>query len=368
MLSMTTKANSLYNPIIIYTLPRIMSVDKTRQLSRLNISIQGCVNLLQLEGHGNYTEQRYSQQFNNPFDFLSFNKELVSEHGSGNYVLDIDSSFFSNSGNKRPKLGCFWSSQAGQVKQRLEITVIDTINMGSYYSFHLEAQTILKEDEDSILTELYTVVITRHKAQPLFLSFIIVIDATITTGGGINHLREDSNLKFLFMDGMTGNLEDPQKHDVKVHAKKIREKFSEQVEGDGENMQHISVVYCLSLECNIRVVCMHIWDGKERNAYKLYRFSRNSQIDVVLILKYYKSRLQIEFVYGGAKQYTGLNDCFIKIENILHFQFCEALYAINIVKVAHWISIPKEQWKTFLMTNTTPLMFYRTSAFLSSLA
>ena len=45
-------------------------------------SIQGRINFLQKERYGKYTEQGYPQQFEKPFDFLTFNKELVMEHGS----------------------------------------------------------------------------------------------------------------------------------------------------------------------------------------------------------------------------------------------------------------------------------------------
>ncbi|MGQ1788161.1 hypothetical protein, partial [Saccharicrinis sp. GN24d3] len=52
----------------------------------LFLCIKGRINFLQLGRYGKHKEQRYRQQFEKPFDFLTFNKELVLSHGSGRYV------------------------------------------------------------------------------------------------------------------------------------------------------------------------------------------------------------------------------------------------------------------------------------------
>ena len=79
---MTNKGNSLYNLLIINTLSNISNINKWRQTSLLEtfilfLSIKGRINFLQLKRYGKYSEQRYHQQFEKTFDFLSFNKELV---------------------------------------------------------------------------------------------------------------------------------------------------------------------------------------------------------------------------------------------------------------------------------------------------
>lgn len=364
---MATKGNSLYNSLIINTLSKISSVGKWKQSFLLEaftlfLSIKGRINFLQLERYGKCTEQRYRQQFEQSFDFLSFNKEMVNEHGSGNYIMAIDPSFISKAGKKTPGLGYFWSGQAGQVKRGLEITGIASIDVDNHTGFHLEAvQTVVKEDADSTLTEIYANIITSRKEQLLFLSNIVVADAWFSKkpfadamiAGGfvfISRLRDDANLKYLYSGGPTGKPGRPKKHDGKVNAKNTDKKFFEQVQtGDG-TILHTAIVYSVSLERNIRIVRMQIGDGKEKNTYKLY-FSTDTQMDAALILKYYKSRFQIEFLYRDAKQHAGLNDCQARSEDKLHFQFNAALSAINIAKVVHWISIPKQQRKAFSMAD-----------------
>jgi hypothetical protein len=53
----------------------------------LFLSIRGRINFLQLARYGKHKEQRYRQQFEKPFDFLAFNKELTLCHGSGRYAI-----------------------------------------------------------------------------------------------------------------------------------------------------------------------------------------------------------------------------------------------------------------------------------------
>ena len=45
----------------------------------LFLGIKGRINFMQLARYGSCSEQRYRQQFEKPFDFLQFNKSLVTE-------------------------------------------------------------------------------------------------------------------------------------------------------------------------------------------------------------------------------------------------------------------------------------------------
>ncbi len=55
------------------------------------------------------------------------------------------------------------------------------------------------------------------------------------------------------------------------------------------------------------------------------------------IVRYYRSRFQIEFLYRDAKQHTGLNDCQARSKNKLDFHFNAALTAVNLAKYG-WLS------------------------------
>jgi hypothetical protein len=89
-------------------------------------------------------------------------------------------------------------------------------------------------------------------------------------------------------------------------------------------------------------------DGKEI-ARKLY-FSTDLEQKGVKIVRYYRSRFQIEFLYRDAKQFTGLTTCQARSENKLDFHFNAALTAINLAK-QDWLTSNKGTHKPFSMAN-----------------
>jgi hypothetical protein len=109
----------------------------------LFMSIRGRINFLQLARYGKYKEQRYRQQFEKPFDFLAFNRELVLSLGSGKFAIAFDPSYVSKSGKKTPGVGWYWFGCANRAKWGLEIGGIAAIDIDNHTAFHLEAvQTI----------------------------------------------------------------------------------------------------------------------------------------------------------------------------------------------------------------------------------
>ena len=98
---------------------------------------------MQLSRYGKFTEQRYRQQFEKPFDFLEFNKQLILSSRGGKYAITFDPSYISKSGKKTPGVGSFWSGVAGKTKWGLEIGGIAAIDVKNHTAFHLEAVQIL---------------------------------------------------------------------------------------------------------------------------------------------------------------------------------------------------------------------------------
>ncbi|SHJ39116.1 Transposase DDE domain-containing protein [Tangfeifania diversioriginum] len=72
----------------------------------LLLSIKGRVNFLQLGRFGNSKEHRYRQQFEKPFPWLDFNKELALSHGGSRFVIafDLTDSYASDKGKLTRKL------------------------------------------------------------------------------------------------------------------------------------------------------------------------------------------------------------------------------------------------------------------------
>ncbi|MGS2763164.1 transposase [Sinomicrobium sp. M5D2P9] len=323
----------------------------------LFLSIKGRINFRQLERYSKYSEQRFRIQFEKPFDFLGFNKELVQQHGSGHYVIAIDPSYIAKSGKKTPGLGYFWSGQAGGVKRGLELLGMAAIDVDNHTGFHLDArQTLTDASCDKSLAELYADCFATSSNSLSGLSRVVVADAWFTKktfidtvcGAGfhfVGRLRDDANLRYLYLGPKKSGRGRPKKYDGKVIHKDIRDDHFQTVELEDGTLAMTAVLYSVALERNIRVV--RVPCGKK---YKLY-FSTNTTFNATTIVKYYRLRFQIEFIYRDAKQHTTLENCQARSENKLDFHFNMALTATNLAKAAHWLNIPKEQRGAFSMTD-----------------
>ena len=69
------------------------------------------------------------------------------------------------------------------------------------------------------------------------------------------------------------------------------------------------------------------------------------------ILDIYQTRFRIEFLYRDAKQFTTLTTCKARDKEKMNFHFNMSLPAVNVAKVVHWFSIPKDQRKVFSMAD-----------------
>ena len=364
---MTTRGYNIYNSLIIRTLNKISVFNKCRknffcEVVILMLSIKGRVNFLQLGRFGNFKEQRYRQQFEKPFPWLDFNKELTLSHGGSRFVIAFDPSYINKSGKKTPGVGWYWSGCAGQSKWGLEIGGLAAIDLDNHTAFHLEAvQTLIEDKQATSLTDWYVNVIKERKETLSSISKYLVADAWFSKKPFvdqiigmdmhlISRLRDDADLKYLYLGPPTGKRGRPSKYAGKVITENIDTNYFELIEENQEATVYSAIVYSKALKRKIRLVHVTYTSDKGKQIRKLY-FSTDTQMDALEILDCYQSRFQIEFLYRDAKQSTGLNDSQARSENKLNFQFNAALTAINIAKVEHWLSQPKEVRKPFSMAN-----------------
>jgi hypothetical protein len=364
---MTTRGYNNYNTLIIRTLDKISVFNKCRkdffcEVVILLLSIKGRVNFLQLGRFGNFKEQRYRQQFEKPFPWLDFNKELTLSHGGKRFVIAFDPSHINKSGKKTPGVGWYWSGCAGQAKWGLEIGGLAAIDLDNHTAFHLEAvQTLIEDKQATSLTDWYANVIKERKETLSSISQYIVADAWFSKKPFVDQimamelhlvsrLRDDADLKYLYQGPPTGKRGRPSKYAGKVIIENIDTNYFELIEQNQDTTVYSAVVYSKALKRNIRLVHVTYTSDKEKLTRKLY-FCTKTQMNALEILDCYQSRFQIEFLYRDAKQSTGLNDSQARSKNKLKFHFNAALTAINIAKVEHWLSQPKQARKPFSMTD-----------------
>ena len=61
-------------------------------------------------------------------------------------------------------------------------------------------------------------------------------------------------------------------------------------------------------------------------------FSSDMQLDAMSVLRIYKARFQIEFVFGDAKQFTGQMDCQARNKEAIHTRINASFSALNALK------------------------------------
>lgn len=362
---MITREQKPYKSLISSMIDKMTGINQWRRTFLIEtlilfMSIRGRINFLQLARYGKYKEQRYRQQFEKPFDYLTFNKELTLSNGSGRYAIAFDPSYVNKTGKKTPGVGWYWSGCANRAKWGLEIGGLAAIDIDNHTAFHLEAVQTLNSD-DKNLSDWYAEVIANRKETLKSISKYLVADAwfakksfadkIIKSGMQlISRLRDDADLRYLCSEAPTGKRGRPRKYTGKIDIDNIDKTYFTFLSEDHEEIIYSAQVWSKALKRNILLVHVTYLRGNGKDARKLY-FSTDITMSPDDVLLYYHSRFQIEFLYRDGKQHTGLNDSQARSQNKLHFQFNASLTSINIAKAIHWLSIPKEERAAFSMAD-----------------
>ena len=311
----------------------------------LYLIIPGRISFLQLGRYGKHGEQRYRQQFEVGFDWLSFNSSLVKSHLGSRLAIAFDPSYISKSGKCTPYLGRFWSGCAGKAKRGLEISGIGVVDLDLYTCLHLEA--VQTPDFSTLETVKWTLIdwylhvlrvrkeallkITRYVVADAYFSKATFVNGVLEMGFHvISRLKDDASLRYLTTQLPSGGRGRPKQYDGKIDIKNPDENRFDIIDLDnGQGRILSAVVNSVSLKRNIRLC---IWQSVDRKTHKLY-FSTDIQMEVKEMIDYYRTRFQIEFCYRDAKQFTGLTDCQSRDLNKLHFHFNASLTSVNLAKV-----------------------------------
>ncbi len=122
----------------------------------------------------------------------------------------------------------------------------------------------------------------------------------------VGKLRNDADLLWFYNGPYSGHGR-PKVYDGKVRPEKDLHRFEPVGQLETGERVYTGVVHSRCLKCRIRVVMLQIQRGTKVGISLLY--STDTALDVMNIIKYYKARFQIEFIFREAKQYTGLMGC-----------------------------------------------------------
>ena len=316
----------------------------------LCIGMEGRFNFLQMGREGEYHEQTYRNNFEKGFDFITFNSHLLDEISSGELIIAFDPSYISKSGKKTKDLGYFFSGTAGMYKKGLEIGGIAAIDIKQNTAYHLEAIQSPSAKKGAIKTD-YTLV--DHYANILIQrapiltrkSNILVVDGYFAKENFINpliaqtdftiisRLRDDANLRYIYNGSKSKGRGRPKKYQGKVNTKNIDKRIFKKRYADEKIRIYEAVVYSVSLKRKIKVAYVEFLDKKGHVIMTKMFFSTDIKMDAFDIVKYYKARFQIEYLYRDAKQFTGLEHCQARSGNKLYFHFNSCLTSVSLCKI-----------------------------------
>jgi len=328
------------------------------------LSIKGKINFLQLGRFSSFGEQTFRNHFEKRFDFPAFNRQLINRVSKGERVVALDPSYIPKAGKFTYGKGKYWSGVAKAAKWGLDICGFAVVDLVNNTALHLNAWQTPSAAELAgkglNLLTYYASLVTGNAAKFKEFSGYIVADAyfsrlpfveAILSCGMhfISRLRDDSVLRYKYDGEPTGKKGRPKQFAGKVDVKNPDTHYFSLDLSAEEIKIYSAVVFSKAFKRDIKLaVAVFFKDGKEI-ARKLY-FSTDLKLDGEKIVRYYRSRFQIEFLYRDAKQFTGLTTCQARSENKLDFHFNAALTAVNLAK-HDWITGKYGRSKPFSMTD-----------------
>lgn len=369
------KAESLINAIIA----KIDKTTKPRQKFILHILIlymglRGKYNFINMSRYGLYTEQTYRNQMNKPFDWGAFNVNLIQQSCSKELILAFDPSYLPKSGKKTAHVGRFWSGKDQAVKPGIEIgsiAVVDILNGTAFSLESVQTPRISKNEPGENLVDHYVKVIIdripvmqplniRYMAVDAFFSKKRFVDG-ITSQSSleiVGRLRNDANLRYQFTGKQNGGRGRKRKYAGKVDVENIDRRKIRFCFEEGDEVQIFSgIVYSVSLERLIRIVYLQNYDQSGTGTTHTIFFSTDLNLSPAKILRYYRQRYQIEFLFRDSKNFAGLEDCQARSESKLHFHVNASLTTVSLAKALHYLNIPKEERDSFSMTDIKVMYF-----------
>ncbi len=312
----------------------------------LYLSIPSRINFLQLGRYSRHGEQYFRRQFEQGFDFFSFNRSLCPSFVGSRIAIAFDPSFIPKSGKHTPGIGYFWSGCASKSLKGLEILGISIVDADSRTSFHLEAvqtpPTDTLQDNELTLLDWYSAVLkkqlekirslTRYTVADAFFSKLSFVESI--TGMDlhlVSRLRDDADLRYIHHGTTPGKRGRPRKHGEKVELNELDLEYFSVLENERGIKAWFATVYCKSLKRNVLIV-VEEFVIKNKTSRRIL-FSTDTLQPPIDVQDIYHTRFQMEFGFRDAKQFTGLENAQSRSTNKLYFHFNTALTAVNIAKV-----------------------------------
>ena len=306
----------------------------------LLMCLRGRANFRNLSRYSDYHEKTFSRWYRRDFDFIEFNRlSLLLFNAETTLIAATDCSFTPKSGKHTEGLGMFYNSVRGKAEKGLEISTLAVVNVTENTAYNLSTRQTpatnkddesrvdcylehLKQDRYALPPQIRYLVTDGYYSKKKYIDGVAALDLH-----QIGKLRHDANLRWLYQ-GEQKPRGRKRRYDGKVKFDDLS-RF-EAAESDGLQI-YTGAVNSARFKRNLRIVYLVKRLGNKVQTALL--FSTNLSLDAETILRFYKARFQIEFLFRDAKQFLGLNHCQARCSNALHFHFNASMTALNLLKL-----------------------------------
>jgi len=315
-----------------------------------------------MERWGKMTEKSYRNRFGKFFDWFGFNHALVQQHGSKELIAVFDPSHSKKSGKHTYGLGRFWSGVQQKAVKGLEIGCLAFVDVANATALHGVAEQTpspksLQASGKTLVTH-YVGIIEKHLKDILSVTSYLVADGYFMKKDFIKpffrqglHVitkaRSDANLLYLYKGKQKGGKGRPRLYDGKVNIAALDKRRIKCCYRGKDKQVYAGWVYCVQLK-QVMLAAFIYYKGKEHPEIVI---GTDTQMDALVMCRYYGLRFQIEFLIRDAKQYAGLEQCQARDQQKLHTHFNIALTSVSIAKAAYYLSVPKEKRGSFSMAD-----------------
>lgn len=316
------------------------------------LALRGRVTFRNLSRYSAYTERTFARQFRASFDWAEFHhltcQQVVSEQDE--WLAVQDASFIPKSGKQTFGLGQFWDGCHSQTARGLEISTLALVNVTRRYALTVAVAqtppgTSAEAAPEASRMAFYARQVQLHRARlPKWVKYLAVDGAyakkgyvDTVTGAGLHvvtRLRCDADCRFLYHGGHpAGQRGRPRKYDGKVQWRDLsRFTYVGTLPEEATVHCYTAVVWHQSLKRQVRVVVL-VQRRAGQPERQVILASTEVNLEALTVVRYYRARFQIEFLFRDAKQYTGLGNCQARDEKALDFHFNASLATLNVARV-----------------------------------